>query len=331
MGTIAMMGADRTTDGSRQPPRIPVTVIGGYLGAGKTTLINRMLRRNGGQRLAILVNDFGSINVDAELIEAHDGETISLTNGCVCCSIAGDLGSALASVVDARPRPQRIVIEASGVADPERVVNYARGHPALGVDGCVVLTDTETVIARSADRFVGTTVHRQIAAADLIVMTKVDLVSSAAQEATRAWLRDRTEHAPIVSNEECDVTDLLIAFDHDDRRSQLRSLDSDATAEAGHVALSFACPHPLDRERVAEALKKLGSDVLRCKGWLRFAGAPECIELVQGVGARFEFCGVDPSCDDRRPCLVVICRNDGHARQRIEQTLQLAFSARSGA
>lgn len=328
---MVMTHADSMTDGSRQHSRIPVSVIGGYLGAGKTTLINRMLRRNAGQRLAILVNDFGSINVDADLIEAHNGETISLTNGCVCCSIAGDLSGALTAVVGAEMRPQRIVIEASGVADPERVVNYARGLPALGVDGCVVLADTETIVARSADRFVGTTVCRQIAAADLIVMTKVDLVSSAALEETRSWLRKRTERTPIVSNEECDVTDLLIAIDHDDRRSQPQSSVPDTIAATGHVALSFACPHPLNRERVIAALRGLGSDILRCKGWLRFAATPEAIELVQGVGARLEFCDVLQSRDDQHPCLVVICRNDGDSAQRIKQSLQLAFSARADA
>ncbi|MBU3751789.1 MAG: GTP-binding protein, partial [Mycobacterium sp.] len=99
-------------------PPIPVTVIGGYLGSGKTTLLNQALRQSGGQRITVLVNDFGTINIDGDLIAADDGDTITLTNGCVCCMIGSDLMTALWSVRDREDPPDHVIIEASGIADP---------------------------------------------------------------------------------------------------------------------------------------------------------------------------------------------------------------------
>ena len=101
--------------------RLPVTVVGGYLGAGKTTLLNRLLADTQGRRLAVLVNDFGAVNIDAGLIANRDGETISLVNGCVCCSIGDNLGMTLYDLAERPDGPEHIVIEASGVADPARI------------------------------------------------------------------------------------------------------------------------------------------------------------------------------------------------------------------
>ena len=100
------------------PGPIPVTLIAGFLGAGKTTLLNRILKGEHGLRIAVLVNDFGTVNIDSELIVGVEGETVSLSNGCICCTIRDDLLNAALAVV-ARPEPpEYIVIEASGVSDP---------------------------------------------------------------------------------------------------------------------------------------------------------------------------------------------------------------------
>ncbi len=307
-------------------PRIPVTIVGGYLGAGKTTLINRMLHDNAGQRLAILVNDFGSINVDAGLIAAHNGRTISLTNGCACCSIAGDLVGALVETADMKPRPDRIVIETSGVADPNRVANYVRGHPGIGVDGIVVLADTESVQALSADRFVGRTVRNQLAAADLIVMTKTDLVTEPAVDTTRAWLGQQCEFAPVVGNAECDVVKLLLVGGMSSPGTSQRVTFAPAVTDDGHAALTVACPEPVDRARAMCALQSLAGALLRCKGWLRFVETPDVVHLVQGVGARLEFSDVNEGIRDDQLGLVIICRDDGKSSARIAQVIRNALS-----
>jgi len=140
-------------------------VVGGYLGAGKTTMINGLLAGDHGQRLAVLVNDFGSVNIDAELIASHDGTTLTLENGCVCCSIADSVGDALDAVLASGP--DHIVIEASGVADPAKVT---------------------TIRARADDRFVGPLVQTQLGAADVIRLTRTDLIDAAEVAAVRDWI-----------------------------------------------------------------------------------------------------------------------------------------------
>ncbi|MDP5350234.1 MAG: GTP-binding protein, partial [Paracoccaceae bacterium] len=122
-------------------PRLPLTVIGGYLGAGKTTLINRLLREDHGQRVLVMVNDFGAINIDADLLVSADGDTMTLTNGCVCCTMGADLFMAMGDALDRRPRPDHLVIEASGIADPARIATAARAEPDMAYGGIAVVVD----------------------------------------------------------------------------------------------------------------------------------------------------------------------------------------------
>src|SRR6185295_18755166 len=173
---------------------IPLTVIGGYLGAGKTTLLNQLLRHNAGRRLAVVVNDFGSINIDAALITAHDGETMSLANGCICCTLANGFLTTLTQLKARPDPPEQIIVEASGVADTLKIGQY--GHmPGFRLDGIIVLADAETVRRRSRDRYVGRTVIRQLQGADFLILTKPDLVGDADRNAVRAWLQQAAPQA----------------------------------------------------------------------------------------------------------------------------------------
>ena len=155
--------------------RLPLTVVGGYLGAGKTTLINALLADPAGERIAVLVNDFGDIDIDARLMDSDDADVMSLTNGCICCSLADGFAEALDRIRDLAGRIDRVVIEVSGVGDPRKVAQW--GHvPGFTLDGVVVLVDAETVRERSRDRYVGETVLSQLAGADLVVVTRADLL-----------------------------------------------------------------------------------------------------------------------------------------------------------
>ncbi len=180
------------------PPVIPVTVIGGYLGAGKTTCLNALLAAEHRLRLAVLVNDFGAVNIDAGLIADHGGDTIALTNGCVCCAIADDLGTALQAQVGRGRPPDRIVVEASGVADPARVMRLAGNWPGCRPGGTAVLADAATVRARAADKFVGRLVVQQMQAADLLVLNKLDLLAAEEPAELRDWVQAQAGPAEVV-------------------------------------------------------------------------------------------------------------------------------------
>ena len=187
--------------------RIPLTVIGGFLGAGKTTLLNYWLRESRGKRFAVLINDFGAINIDAALIASADGDTIALTNGCVCCSIGDDLSQALIRVLDA-PQPfDGIVIEASGVSDPWRIAQIGLAEPGLSLDGVIVLLDAQALADNLANPLLRDSIERPLAHADLVVLNKVDLADDAALETARDWIR---RNAPSVHC--CETSNAEIAL-----------------------------------------------------------------------------------------------------------------------
>ena len=268
---------------------VPVTVIAGYLGAGKTTIINELLAHDHGRRLAVLVNDFGAVNIDAALIAGGDTQTISLKNGCVCCSIADELGDALDRVVALAPPPDQIVIEASGVADPANVAAYGQGWPGCRLDAVIVLADAETVRERSRDQFVGELVTRQLRRADLAVVTKCDLVTDADLAGVMGWMAGVVGGAPVLTR--C-----------------AGQMDPALLLEAGHVVEAVSPPPPpasstvdadsfesvllevgaaLDREQVESALRSWPPSVLRVKGVVRLDGDPGGIHIVHRVGRRW--------------------------------------------
>ena len=169
---------------------VPFTVIGGFLGAGKTTLLNHLLTQSSGIRFAVLVNDFGDLNIDESLISSHEGQTISLANGCVCCSISNDFNQTMINLVKRIEEFDQVVVEASGVSEPDRIMDIARLDPELSPSGIVVLVDAAEVQNRSTDRYISNTVLKQLQTAELLIVNKIDLVSREKLAELEAWLED---------------------------------------------------------------------------------------------------------------------------------------------
>lgn len=187
---------------SPAPPdtRIPMLVLGGWLGSGKTTLVNRLLAEApGDERIVVLVNDIGEVDVDAALIASRTGDTVELTNGCACCTIGGSLGLALRDQVLGPNPPDRLVVEASGVAEPDRVAAYG-DRRRIRPDGVVVCVDACETPSRADDIRCGELFRRQVAAADLLVVTKADLLVGDGDggDAARRWLADKAT-APVMT------------------------------------------------------------------------------------------------------------------------------------
>ena len=273
--------------------RTPVTVAGGYLGAGKTTLVNHLLRHAQGMRLAVLVNDFGDLAIDADLIEAQSGDVLSIAGGCVCCSFDSDLIGALVTLAGREPAPDQFLIETSGVALPGAVARSVALLPSLSIDSVVVLADAETVRIRSTDRYMGDTILRQLAEADLVVLNKVDLVDAGTLAGLRSWLEEAAPRARVIESVRAQVPPaLLFGRGHDPVAPGPWSGPSPgrirppAPAAAAYESESFALRMPLDVAGLAGDLAQPGCGLVRAKGVLRDADGS--LKTLHVVGARFE-------------------------------------------
>jgi G3E family GTPase len=304
------------------PISIPVAVIGGFLGAGKTTLVNQLLRQCAGQRLAVLVNDFGELPIDADLIEARDGNLLRLAGGCVCCAFGSDLMAALLQLRDMQPAPAHVLIETSGVALPGAVVRTLGLVDGLVLDAVLVLADAETLRERAADRHVGDVVRQQLCDADLLLLTKIDRVDAQTLAATQAWLRESLgPQPPIVPLEPGCADAAALLGVHREARGRatlpvhtpaLRPLAPRHERLFDSVSLQFA--HAVHLPQLADALSALR--LLRAKGLLRdAAGRSRSLQL---VGARVALAdAVQPAAaPGRRVCIGLRGQLDADAVRR---------------
>ncbi|MEZ5752348.1 MAG: CobW family GTP-binding protein [Paracoccaceae bacterium] len=177
---------------------IPVTLIAGYLGAGKTTVLNHLLADTHGRRICVLVNDFGEIALDEDLIDNRSGDTVALSNGCMCCTIGNDFFAAIDRILRMDPRPEHLVIETSGVADPFKVGQIALAEPDLHLQGVITVVDAVNFGPSLADHYLGDTLRGQLAVAGLIVITKPDLVTPDELDSLRQTLTHLSPGTPRV-------------------------------------------------------------------------------------------------------------------------------------
>lgn len=240
---------------------VPATVVGGYLGSGKTTLINGWLQDGVCQGWALLVNDLGSINVDAERLREGDGRVLELGGGCVCCTLRDGLGTALLELAQRDQPPVHVLVETSGMAVPERVADQLRLH-GLAVARVLLVVDLERIDTLWHDRWVGELVQQQFHGVDLLQFSKADLLAPGEAARREQWLSQQLERR---------AQQPAPPF-----HSGRQLVRSDAWLQL----------EPLERSQVLAWAEQLGAEVLRAKGELWLADVPDGPVAFDRVGDR---------------------------------------------
>src|SRR5512143_2051172 len=205
------MSASRSSDSMppaspASPAKIPVTVLTGYLGAGKTTLLNRILSEPHGKKYAVIVNEFGEIGIDNELVVGADEEVFEMNNGCICCTVRGDLIRIIEGLMRRKGKFDAIIVETTGLADPAPVAQTFFMDEAVGartkLDAVVTVADAKWLTERLKD---APEAKNQIAFADVIVLNKTDLVSGGEHSEVEARIRGINPYAKVHRTERSNI------------------------------------------------------------------------------------------------------------------------------
>jgi len=279
---------------NRKSSQIPLTIIGGFLGSGKTSLVNHILNNTHNKRVAVLVNDFGEINIDAKLIVSVEGETVSLANGCVCCSIRDDLLTEVLKLFDGDVVPEHIVIETSGVSKPisvaETFLNPAT-QSLVDVQNMITVLDADLVIDDQADYT--DLAYSQIAVADLVVINKTDLVSPKRLEAVRKKVADIVPRACILETTFGEVSLDLIFDDQMSRameslreKNKLLTPHHEYHHDQEFATWTFRSQAEWSFNALQRAVEHLPVGIFRAKGMVRLDLETDDYGILQVTGRR---------------------------------------------
>ncbi len=265
---------------------VPILLVTGFLGAGKTTVVNHLLSHAEGRRIAAVVNDFGAINIDAELIAGASDGVVSLSNGCICCTLEGDLLRTLATLLRRDPKPEFIVIETSGIADPADIVRNLM-DPVIWreapLEAVLCVLDAATSPAALNDDAL---LRSQLRVADVIALNKVDL----ADEAHRAQLRDAVRAlrpaAAIVEAQHGEVPAALLFPMDVDHVPAVREVGPRRPSVDRFETLSWTSERRLSLLRLQQAIGRLAPKLARAKGLFETVEQPGRLTVFQLAGGR---------------------------------------------
>jgi G3E family GTPase len=257
---------------------VPVLLVTGFLGAGKTTVVNHVLANAGGRRIAAVVNDFGAINIDAELISGAEDGVVSLANGCICCSLEGDLLRTLAALLRRTPRPEAIVIETSGIADPADIVRNLM-DPVIWREAPL---ETVLCVLDAGAALDDVLLRAQVRAADVIALSKVDLAGSPALDAIRAL----NPRAVVVEAPHGRVPmDLLFPADPDAPLVP-RDVGRPRPVSDRFESIAWTSDRPISLAALQSAIARLSPKLARAKGFFEATEHPGRQLLLQLAGGR---------------------------------------------
>ena len=324
---------------------IPVTVLTGYLGAGKTTLLNRILSEDHGKKYAVVINEFGELGVDNDLVIDADEEVFEMNNGCICCTVRGDLVRILGSLMKRRQKLDGIIVETTGLADPAPVAQTFYMDEdvkrATRLDAIVTLVDAKNLAARLAD---SKEAASQIAFADIVVLNKMDLVTEEEAAEVERRIAAINPYAEIRRATKSAVPIETVMGRDAFKLERILEREPTFLTEDNHshnedvMSLSFEVDQPLDEAKfqnwIGELLQTKGQDLLRTKGVLAYAGEDRrfAFQAVHMI-ADGDFIGLWPEGSPRKSKIVFIGRdlNRPRLRRGFESCVATEASTATGA